>query len=237
MLQLLCVLPLTCAFVRADALRLSALTRQSTHLHHVVEGSALAHLGDVSEHGVQSEAELHTARPNLSKIERTGWYAWPVVHNCRVISRSGNNTRVYVKPRDVPWPQLKNWTRLYKPNVLKSNDEVFDGLKWSVGLRLSFGGSVNGKGRFLKDIRLVAKATCTVNVNVKIAVTKVRSFISRKYTRQLGAAGPVAGVTLSLKADYMYKHLGRFTKARTCGYRLHAYGNGRVAFKEADRCR
>jgi len=225
MLQLLYVSLLMCVFVCADAFRLAALPRQRIRLHHVAEGSALTHLGEVSEHGGQSEAELYIVQPNLSKIERTGLYAWPVVHNCRVVSRSGKTTPVHVKPRDVPWSQLKNWTS--GDALMNATSGGGEGVDWTVGVRFSFGGSVKGKGRFLKNIWLVPTATCQRKVSLKLEVTKVRSFISKKYKRN----GPVAGATFSLKEVHMRKHLGRFKQTFTAHTQIYVYGNGVVRFK------
>jgi len=226
------VLLLMCCFVHTVAIRVSAQTHAS--------------LRAVSEDVAHQMAELHSNRPNLSNIERTGWYAWPLVSNCRASKNNTRDKRVHVKPIGVPWSKLTNWTR--KTTSLHEN--VVDPVLWyfgvfgtgrvsgNISVSFSFGGRLGGKGRFLKNIRLVTRTSCFKKYGLEVTVVQARSFVSEKHTRRLGADGPVVGASIDLQVKALNKYKKKGKKG-PYGYpsqirqlfRLNVFGNGQVDYR------
>jgi len=185
---------------------------------------------DVAEHKTDVEVgsfqEMHevsdTIRPNISKLQRSGWYSWPLVKNCKAVKANIESKTVHVKPVEVSWSSITRWNNTFKTNDTWTNgegilyerlnnarplvssfaftfcpfDELGRKILLAIGVKFQFGGRVSGKGRFLKNVRLVPFPKCHKDYDVTETVKKVGSYVSNKYSTKVD---PVAVAQFDLE--------------------------------------
>jgi len=152
-----------------------------------------------------------TVRRDISAISRTGWKSWTLVSNGKTVKQNIESKKVSAKPSAIPWSAIEAWNRTYSSRktapILSDATGNQKNLKLELALKYSYGGRVKfsssyphlkGKGRFLRDIRVVPTAVCKTSLGyfLEANVTNVR-------VRRIGAkTDPVAEATLDVEVLY-----------------------------------
>jgi len=152
---------------------------------------------------------------NIADIKRYGYLNWYVVKDGAVVLPSLSGKYVSAKPSNISWGRIGGWnntrsSKKTKPVIRVSLDESVAKkgtfVKIDLALRYQFGGrvqssksSLENKGRFLKNIRVVPH-THFSNVDGgytgKVRVTKVQ-------VKRIGSkSNPVAEAKLTVSVQY-----------------------------------
>jgi len=128
-------------------------------------------------------------------------------------------------------------------NITRRDDTGYprSGLMWcndfwgkiqlSIRIKYMFGGRVKGKGRFLKHLRLVPRPWCRKGFDMKVKVTDVKSYVSKRFSTK---ADPVAVAQIGIEVEEMEKK--RPSTKTTNRLKLWVLGNGLILQNRVGIC-
>lgn len=191
-----------------QALALRQATRES---HRFLRTAELHELEQQDHLVVQSNASSVTRTPNIADIVRRGYKSWNAVYGGKVQFNGGEARSISAIPRNMPWTSLTKWNITYeirktKP-IFEWNMKVGSKVKASLSLSLKYqyGGRVkfnsayprlDGKGRFLRDVRLIPRVKLSKSWTCDVQVKRAEASQTGKKTDPVAKVQLIVGISM-----------------------------------------